>query len=106
MAITDMGFGQPAVFLAMMLSGCLGLAAAATIVAALTAKAQGTGALYGALGLPILIVFLMLLLNAATTLYTRDAPLIRIVKDIGGLLSYGVLLVTLSAMLFHFVWED
>lgn len=106
MAITDMPIGQPAVFVAMMLSGCLGLGGAATIVAALTAKARGTGALYGALGLPILIVFLMLLINAANTLYTISAPTIRIIKDIGGLLSYGVLLVTLSAVLFHFVWEE
>jgi heme exporter protein B len=106
MAITEMPFGQPGVFVAMMLSGCLGLAGAATIVAALTAKARGTGALYGALGLPILIVFLMMLMNAANTLYTVNAPSIRIVKDIGGLLSFGVLLVTLSALLFHFVWED
>jgi heme exporter protein B len=106
MAITDMPIGQPAVLLAMMLSGCLGLAGAATIVAALTAKARGTGALYGALGLPILIVFLMMLMNAANTLYTVNASTIRIVKDVGGLLSYGVLLVTLSAVLFHFVWDE
>jgi heme exporter protein B len=106
MAVTGMGVGSPAVFVAMMLSGCLGLAGTATVVAALTAKARGTGALYGALGLPILIVFLLMLLNAARTVYVVNAPAIRIVKDIGGLLSFGVLLVTLSAMLFHFIWED
>ena len=104
--ITDMGIGQPIVFALMMGGGGFGLAASATIVAALTAKADGAGALYGALGLPILVVFLTLLLNAANTLYTVNAPMIRIVKDIGGLLSYGVMLVTLSAVLFQFVWED
>jgi heme exporter protein B len=106
MTVTDMPVNEPFTFVLMMLSGCLGLAGAATIVAALTAKARGTGALYGALGLPILVVFLTLLLNAANTIYIVNVPMIRIVKDLGGLLSYGVLLVTLSALLFHFVWED
>ena len=81
-------------------------AGAATIIAALAAKAHGTGALYGALGLPILVVFLVLLLNAANTLYVVNAPRMQTLKDVGGLLSYGVLLITISAITFHFVWEE
>jgi heme exporter protein B len=104
--MTGMPVGSLLVFLSMMFSGCLGLAGAATIVAALAAKARGTGALYGALGLPLLVVFLMLLLNAANTIYVIHPPLIHLVRDIGGLLSYGVLLITVSALTFGFVWED
>lgn len=106
MAMTGMSMGSPPVFLAVMFSGGLGLAATATIIGALAAKAQGTGALYGALGLPLLLVFLMMLMNAATTIYVIDAPLQRILKDVGGLFSFGVLIISVSAMLFHFVWEE
>jgi heme exporter protein B len=106
MFVTGMPAGSPLVFLIMMASGCVGLAGAATIIAALAAKAGGSGALYGAIGLPLLIVFLMLLLNAATAVFTVDAPAIRLVRDVGGLLSYGVLLITVSAMTFAYVWEE
>lgn len=106
MLITGMPVGSPFVFLIMMVSGCLGLAGAATIVAALAAKARGTGALYGAIGLPLLVVFLILLLNAANTVYVVNPPLLRLVRDLGGLLSYGVLLIAVSTLTFGFVWED
>ncbi len=104
--ITDMPIGDPVRFLALMFSGCIGLSASATIVAALTSRARGTGALYGAVGLPMLAVFLILLLNAAHTLYMRDVALAQSVKDTGGLLSFGVMIIALSGLLFHFVWED
>jgi heme exporter protein B len=106
MMITGMGAGSPGVFIATMMSGCIGLAGAATIVAALAAKAQGTGALYGAIGLPLLVVFLILLLNAANTVYAVKVEPMQIVKDVGGLLSYGVALIAISALTFHFVWEE
>jgi heme exporter protein B len=106
MLITGMPSGRPIVLLLMMLGGCTGLGAAATIVAALAAKARSGGALYGALGLPLLVVFLLLLLNAATTVYTVDAPVQRIVRDVGGLFSYGVLIVAVSALTFRYVWEE
>src|SRR5579875_90057 len=106
MAITGLPIGQPIAFLVLMLSGCLGLASTATIIAALTSKARGSGALYGAVGLPTLVVFLLLLLNAAGSLYMRGAPAILHVKNIGGVLSFGVLIVAVSALLFNYVWED
>ncbi len=106
MLITGLPIFAPLQFGLVMFSGCVGLAAAATIVAALAAKARSTGALYGALGLPMLVVFLTLLMNAAGTLYKSGLPTWVAVRDIGGLLSYGILLIALSALTFVFVWED
>jgi heme exporter protein B len=106
MLITGMPLRSPLVFIGVMAGGCLSLAAAATIVAVLAAKAHSTGALFAAIGLPLLVVFLMLLLNAANTVYTIDPPLVRVVKDVGGLFSYGILLIAVSALTFHFVWEE
>ena len=88
------------------MSGCIGLAGAATIIAALAAKARGTGALFGALGLPLLVVFLSLLMNAANTIYVAQPSLVQAIKDVGGLLSYGVALIAVSAITFRFVWEE
>ena len=106
MVMTGMQSGPWLVFIMMMLSGCLGLGGAATIVAALAAKARGAGALFGAIGLPLITVFLLLLLNAARTLYNADALALQYVKDIGGLFSYGILLIAVSSFTFKFVWED
>ena len=106
MLITGMGSGAPAVFLGTMISGCIGLAGAATIIAALAAKARGTGALYGALGLPLLVVFLVLLMNAANTVYAPHVDSLQALKDVGGLFSYGVALIGVSSVTFHFVWEE
>ena len=104
--ITGMPTGPLLLFLLVMLSGCVGLAGAATILAALAAKARSAGALFSALGLPFMVVFLILLLNAANALFTVNAPLIRLVRDVGGLLSYGVLLIAVSALVFGLVWEE
>ena len=74
MLAIELPIGEPIAFVTTMLSGCVGLAATATFVAALAAKSRGTGALFGALGLPMLLVFLVLLLNAAQTIYIIDVP--------------------------------
>ena len=106
MLITGMPFFEPIKFLTLMFGGCLGLAAVATIVAALAAKARGTGALYGAIGLPMLVVFLMMLMNAAASLYKRGLPIWSSIRDLGGLMSYAILLIALSSLTFRFIWED
>lgn len=106
MLLCGLRSGPLLIFCALMFSGCIGLAAAATIIAALAAKARGGGALFGAIGLPLLIVFLIMLLNGANMLYAGDYSAVRVVRDIGGLFSYAVLLIAVSALTFRFVWEE
>jgi heme exporter protein B len=79
MVITGMSSGQTIWFLALMAAGCIGLGSSATIIAALAAKARASGALFGAIGLPVVTVFLVLLINAANTLYRPDAQAIDLV---------------------------
>jgi heme exporter protein B len=106
MIIAGMDAGSPIAFAGTMISGCIGLAGAATIIAALAAKARGTGALYGALGLPLLVVFLALLMNAASAVYSPRLDAVQGLRDVGSLLSYGVALIGVSSVTFHFVWEE
>ena len=54
------------IFFATVLLGSLGFAAAATIIAAIVAKANTRGTLYPVLSFPILIVLLMTVMNATT----------------------------------------
>ncbi len=106
LVLTGMTVPSPFVWIGVMTGGCLGLSAAATIVAALAAKAKGSGTLFSALGLPLITVFLLLLLNAANTLYTRDLSTLRVIRDVGGLYSFAVLVIALSGGLFPFIWEE
>ncbi|MBC7528682.1 MAG: heme exporter protein CcmB [Chthonomonadaceae bacterium] len=106
MALTGMVIGSPFVLLSVMLGGCLGLSATATIVAALAAKAKGSGTLFSALGLPLVTVFLLLLLNAASTANTIDPSALRLLRDVGGLYSFAIGVIALSGMLFPYIWEE
>jgi len=42
----------------------------------------------------------------ATRLVMTDVPTTIIWRDIAGLLSFAVMLITASVLLFPFVWED
>ncbi len=106
MLLTGMQVGGIMVFVPIMVWGGMSLAAVATTVAALASRAHTSGALFGAIGLPMLIVLLVLIMQAAKLCYSAHIDTISIVKDTGGLLSYGILIITLSALSFHFVWED
>lgn len=106
MLVTGLPFQSPAMFILVMISGCLGLAAAATVVAAISAKAQNKGALFPALGLPLIVVFLLLLMSAGNTLFARVSDLQNPVRDVGGLCSYAILLITVSALVFRYIWEE
>ncbi len=106
MVMTGMDAGTIPMFLAVMLSGTGCLAAVATVVAALAARARSTGALFGAVGLPMLTVLLVLIMDAARQCYIRSEATVQYLRPITGIVCFGVLIVTLSAMLFHFIWED
>lgn len=97
---------RPMHFISVVLTGGIGLGAAATIVAAIIAKARGKGALYGALGFPILLPLLFMAVDATTAALNDRIPIARLTRDLIGLGAFAVMLVTASALLFPFVWED
>jgi heme exporter protein B len=97
---------QPVAFIAVILFGGLGLGAAATIVAAIIAKARGKGALYGALGFPILLPLLFMAVDATQWTLVPDAGASGLGRDMVGLVSFAVMLVTANWLLFPVIWED
>jgi heme exporter protein B len=85
--------------------GSIGLSAASTIIAAIIARANTKGTLYPVLSFPILLPVLMTAIRT-----TRMACEGTTWTDVGGefqvLISYIVVVVTASYMLFEYIWKD
>jgi heme exporter protein B len=93
------------VFAAGIVLGSIGLSAASTIIAAIIARANTKGTLYPVLSFPILLPVLMTAIRT-----TRMACEGTAWADVGGefqvLISYIVVVVTASYMLFEYIWKD
>jgi len=105
LAVTGMPVPQVGRFVAVISSGCAALAAAATITAAIIAKARARGALFGALGFPVVLPLLIMAVVATRHALAPGAAEWSWSRDVGGLLSYGVMMVSASALVFPVVWE-
>lgn len=94
-----------AIFLAGLLLGILGLSGATTIIAAVVAKASTKGALFTVLSFPILMPLLVAVIEI-----TKVAFLGGTFADVSAplqlLIAYDVVMMTLSVMLFDFVWRN
>ncbi len=85
--------------------GSIGLAAAATIIAAIIARANTKGTLYPVLSFPIVLPLLLTVINA-THLASEGAFLQEAYGEFQILVSYIVVVVAVSVMLFEFIWKD
>jgi heme exporter protein B len=93
------------VFLLTIALGSFGFASAATVIAAIIARANTKGTLYPVLSFPILLPLLITVIDA-TKSAAEGVPL----DESGGvfqfLVSYIVVLTTLSYLLFEYIWKD
>jgi heme exporter protein B len=85
--------------------GSIGLASASTILAAIIAKANTKGTLFPVLAFPVLLPLLLTAINA-TKLSTDGAFFAEAIQEFQVLISYIVVLITASIILFDFVWKD
>ncbi|MFZ4619714.1 MAG: heme exporter protein CcmB [Bacteroidota bacterium] len=85
--------------------GSAGLASASTILAAIIAKANTKGTLFPVLAFPILLPLLLTCINA-TKLSTEGAFMDEAVKEFQILISFTVVMVATSFIVFDFVWKD
>ncbi len=92
-------------FLITVVLGSLGFASAATIIAAIVAKANTKGTLYPVLSFPILIVLLMTVMNA-TARALEGEPLSEATGDFQVLVGYILVMTAGSYLLFDYVWKD
>jgi heme exporter protein B len=89
-------------FLGVVVLGTAGLAGASTIIAAIIAKASAKGELFAVLAFPILLPLLITCIGGTrAALDGRETS-----GELQFLLSYLVVMVTVSLLLFDFVWND
>jgi heme exporter protein B len=96
---------SPSVFILATVLGSIGLASASTIIAAIIARANTKGTLFPVLSFPILLPLLLTVINA-TRLSVEGAPLGEAAGEFQILISYIVVVTTVSYLLFEFIWKD
>ena len=85
--------------------GNIGLAISSTIIAAIIAKAGAKGTLYPVLSFPILLP--LILSSVQLTLFAFDGTTIEQAKfELAIVVSYDVVMLTVSYLLFDFIWKD
>ena len=85
--------------------GNIGLAVASTIIAAIIAKAGSKGSLYPVLSFPILLP--LILTAVKLTLFSIDGTTIETAKfELAIIACYDVIMISVSYMLFDFIWKD
>lgn len=103
--ITDFVIKNSLGFLIIFLLGNLGIVISSTIIAAIISKANVKGALYPVLSFPVLLPLFLSVINA-TKLTVNGSTLQELLPDLQILLSYCIVILTLSLMVFKYVWED
>lgn len=103
--ITDYQIKNLSGFIFIMLLGNFGLVSASTIIAAIISKANSKGTLYPVLSFPILLPLLLTVINASK-LASLGTGTEKLFGEIVILISYSVVVIVASLMLFRYVWED
>lgn len=93
------------IFILTLVLGTLGLASAATIIAAIISKANTKGTLYPVLSFPILLPLLLTVINA-TRLAVEGAALTEAMGSFQVLVSYVIVITMTSYLVFEFIWNE
>jgi heme exporter protein B len=93
------------IFLSVLLLGSTGLAAGATLIAAIVAKASAKGALFTVLSFPVLLPVLIAGINGTKIAVTSDTFLAA-GSEVQVLFAFSVVIITASLLLFDFVWNE
>lgn len=93
------------VLAALVALGVVCLCSATTLVAAIISKASIKGALFAVLSFPILVVPLFTLVDG-TAKALEGAIWSEVSWHLQGLTAFAIVMVTLSVLLFEYVWED
>ncbi|GMU95038.1 MULTISPECIES: heme exporter protein CcmB [Ignavibacterium] len=92
-------------FLATFILGNIGLAVSSTIIAAIIAKAGAKGTLYPVLSFPILLP--LILTCVQLTLFSFDGTSFEKSRfELAIIVSYDVIMITVSYLLFDFIWKE
>lgn len=97
--------GDPLFYILSILIGSVSFAAVFTMISGIASKAGNSGSLMAILGFPVIIPLLMVLIK-----FSKNAmdglPRSVSFDEIGVLLAIDVIVVTISLLLFPFLWRD
>ncbi len=105
MITMDLQIKSPGLFILVIALGNIGLSAVMTIIAALISKANSKGSLYPVLSFPLLLPLLMATISS-TWLSIEGSTLGQVAGDLQIIVSYTIVTITASFMLFDLVWND
>lgn len=103
-AMLGVHVGNPGVLLLVILTGSLGLATVATLIAAIISQASAKGALFAVLSFPVCLPVLMSGIHG-TRLAMDGETLSGTLPDFQILISFSVVILTISLLLFEFIWR-
>jgi len=92
-------------FFIIMFFGNFGIAISSTIIAAIISKASAKGTLYPVLSFPILLPLILTLLEL-TKFSINGNSITDSFVELAVLISYDVIMLSASYMLFDFIWKD
>ncbi|MCS7053550.1 MAG: heme exporter protein CcmB [Ignavibacterium sp.] len=96
---------NPALFILTFVLGNIGLAISSTIIASIIAKAGAKGTLYPVLSFPILLP--LILTCVQLTIFSFDGTNFESVfYELSIVVSYNIIMITVSYLLFDFIWKD
>ncbi len=96
---------NPAAFLLLLVAGSVALAAVATMVAAIIARASGSGTLFAVLTVPLVLPLLVMLIQGTRATATTS-ELAAVLPALRGIVSLAGVTLVSSAFLFPVVWHD
>ena len=101
----DMTVNSPGLFIAIVILGNFGLSAVMTIIAALISKSSSKGTLYPVLSFPLLLPLLLSVINA-TWMSFEGTTFSQVSAEFQIIISYTIVVLTASFLLFDLVWND
>jgi heme exporter protein B len=101
----DMTVKSPGIFITIILLGNFGLTSVMTIIAALISKSSSKGTLYPVLSFPLLLPLLLTVIDA-TSLSFEGTVFEQVAPDFQIVVSYIIVVLTASFLLFDIVWND
>ena len=104
LAMLGVSVGNFGVFLFIILLGSFGLASVATLIAAIISQASAKGALFAVLSFPISLPLLISGIHG-TRLALDGGTLAECFPDLQILFSFSIVIITLSLLLFEFIWR-
>lgn len=103
--ITGLSIKNPGMFFLVIAAGNLGLSSVLTIIAALISKANSKGTLFPVLSFPLLLPLMLSAINS-TWLSIEGADFDALAGDFQIIISFSIVVITASFLLFDFVWND